>query len=80
MRRTPTTASPSAASLPSSIGVAVDVAQLDEVEDVRVVDRVARDLRVVGGKRSVDSPVIAVNDVFGASPKARRSSLYDGMP
>ena len=27
------------------------------------------------GKRSVDSPVIAVNEVFGARPYAWRSSL-----
>ena len=32
------------------------------------------------GKRSVDSPVIAVNDVFAGRPKARRVALYEGMP
>jgi len=32
------------------------------------------------GYASVDSPVTAANDVFGASPYAMRSWLYEGMP
>ena len=48
--------------------VAVDVAQRDEVEDVRIVDRVPGSISGSFGNWSVASPVIAVNEGFGARP------------
>ena len=69
------TASVSAARVPSGRSLPSASVSASEVEDVRVVERSAAVELGIGGKPSVASPVIAVNDVFGGSPNACRSSL-----